>query len=55
MGDQRDGVPLTLLQRFSVGLHLAVCPSCKRYHQSLSAALDAVAQLKDAPLPDEKK
>jgi predicted anti-sigma-YlaC factor YlaD len=46
--DHLDGQPLPLGVRLMVGLHLRICPPCRRVHGSLVAAREALLALRDA-------
>lgn len=52
--DHLDGLPVTGLRGFFMRLHLAICPTCRRFNVSLAATQDALHSLKDAPPPEPK-
>jgi predicted anti-sigma-YlaC factor YlaD len=52
--DHHDGQELPLTQRLTVGLHLAICPACRRFNRSFTATRDALSLLKDSPVAGEQ-
>jgi predicted anti-sigma-YlaC factor YlaD len=46
--DRLDGEPLPLFVRLKVGLHLRLCPQCRRVQRSLVATREALHALRDA-------
>jgi hypothetical protein len=42
-----DGQPLSSWRRFTVWLHVRICPGCKPIWRSLHATKDALAALRD--------
>jgi hypothetical protein len=45
--DHLDAQPLPFWTRLSVGLHLAICPPCRRVQRSLVATREALHGLRD--------
>lgn len=48
--DRLDRQRLPFWRGLLVGVHLTICPQCRRFNRSLVAAKDALQSLRDAEL-----
>ncbi|HEY4185980.1 MAG TPA: hypothetical protein VGP07_12980 [Polyangia bacterium] len=46
--DHADGQPLPVSSRLLVGLHLRICPLCRRVKASLDTTRRALSELRDS-------